>query len=817
MKNMRSLCKVLCASIAGLLLAGLAFSPSWAGNPRIVDPGSGPTIWQNGVAPYNLDQGPLGVLDEATITQMVVDGFAAWEAVPSSTLTVLNNGPILLDGVPIDVTFANFMEILFVQDGQSPVIYDDEGLILDALGFSRGVAGVSFVEFFAPDGIHYLENAIVLDGSDVDESGPFTPVGWAGLVVHEQGHHVGLGHSVVNGQAFFFGDPIIGLLDPPPVASLETMYPFIHVNNSAQASPHADDIGILSSLYPEPAFTANAGTIEGTIFNADLVTPLVGANVTVRNLSAPYLDAIASISGSFGFFGGSLGAYSATGLTAGQGYTVAISDIFQGGFSSIVTSPLPGPDEFYNGADESNDPDRDIETDFVAVVAQAGVPVSGIDILINSASSVRILTDPSALDPPDDGAVSGFAVPPEIDIRRVDARFDDTDADGSLDTLFVNIDVVGPLGARNSVFRFQLDFGEPQRSRRSRFLSLKDQTMEPGTEGRTTADVTLELKFAPQGAVFSGLPTLADRSTFDTAARVVSFVASVDEIFAGATQEQLDAANNFDGTFTFLGFTHSMLRNKVDRVPDTNDNDDPSIVQETSRFTFTPFPIIQTHLGSVPRGTLIGIDESTGRAISIGNTGFSSFSDLALSEDGRLFGSLGFGGDGGLIEIDPNTGSSFFVGPSGFPTLPALDFAPPGSVWDGSLIGVGSDLLGENVILLVINTVTGEGSPIGPINVPFVDCIVFTDDGRLFGTGFVDDQSVLIEIDPVTGAGQIIAPIPAFTVVGLEVASDGSLIGSVGGLGPQPGAIVRIDTATGATTLIGPTGFTPVSGLTRLP
>ena len=790
--------------ILGSWLLACGISLAHAGNPFNVNSVSGPVTWQDGIVPFNTDLGPLGILDNATATRMVRDGFATWQSLPVS-ISVRDQGPILLNGAPVDVTFDNFQSILFQRDGQSPVIFDHDGRIMDALGVG-GFAGFSFNEYFTPDGQHYLERAILLDGRDIDADGPFTPVGWQGLVTHEEGHHLGLAHSVVNAQAYFFGDPIIGL-PPPPASSLETMYPFLLVNDPSQASPHKDDISMLSLLYPVVNIAPGAGAIDGTITSADLVHPLRGVNVTARNLADPYNDAVASISGAFQFFFNApsppSGEYRLGGLTPGAAYSVAISSIDHGAFSQPVISPLPGPDEFYNGANESNDSDRDVPTDLVPVVPPAGATVEGIDIIINAPSSARILSDPNSLTPPDDSQVSGFAVPPEIDIRRVDARFLDQDGNGSQETLVVRVDVVGPLGANNSEFRFQIDFGEPQKIGRQ-LLSLADQTVEPGTKGIPTADVSLRLSFDSQGPHFSGLPGLADRSGVDPTAGEIVFVASVDEILAQATQEQLDAANNFDGKFT-------------DRAPDTNDNSNPSIVQETSRFTFTPFGVHPTHLGSVPNGTLIAVDEISARAIRIGNIGVASFSDLALSSDGRLYGSLGFGGGGRIVRIDPTTAQRTDVGFSGFSAVPALDFAPPGTQFAGTLFGTGAAGSDPNYFLIAINQSTGQGTPIGRIGVPFVDSIVFTDDGRLFGAGFISGVGgVLIQIDPNTGAGRVIGP-TGFSVSGLEVTTDGALLGSLGGVDPQSGGLVRIDPATGAGTFIGLTGFSPVSGLTKLP
>ena len=149
--------------------------------------------------------------------------------------------------------------------------------------------------------------------------------------------------------------------------------------------------------------------------------------------------------------------------------------------------------------------------------------------------------------------------------------------------------------------------------------------------------------------------------------------------------------------------------------------------------------------------------------------------------------------------------------------MPALDFAPPGTPFSGTLFGTGAVGSDTNYFLVTIDQATGRATPVGRIGIPFVDAIVFADDGRLFGAGFISGVgSVLIEIDPATGAGRVIGPI-GFAVSGLEVSGFGGLIGSLGGTDAAAGSLVRIDPFSGAGTLIGPTGFSPVSGLTRLP
>ena len=76
------------------------------------------------------------------------------------------------------------------------------------------------------------------------------------------------------------------------------MYPFLFINGG-QATPHADDIAIFSTLYPEPAFAATTGTITGNIVAPNNTTPLTGVNVIARNIANPYDDAVSAISSDF--------------------------------------------------------------------------------------------------------------------------------------------------------------------------------------------------------------------------------------------------------------------------------------------------------------------------------------------------------------------------------------------------------------------------------------------------------------------------------------------------------------------------------------
>ena len=145
--------------------------------------------------------------------------------------------------------------------------------------------------------------------------------------------------------------------------------------------------------------TMDEATITGTIFLADGLTELTGANVIARNIANPFGDAISAISGDFtqGQLGPD-GIYTLNGLTPGADYAVYVDQILAGGFSTPDggTIILPGPEEFWN-LNESADPNIDDPCDFTALNSPAG-GFEIADVIFNSSGGVLPLGDDDAVE-----------------------------------------------------------------------------------------------------------------------------------------------------------------------------------------------------------------------------------------------------------------------------------------------------------------------------------------------------------------------------------------------------------------------------------
>jgi len=383
--NRKHTTSILTALLFTLVLLVTA-APAFAGGPLANCQSGVPFLWPNGGQniEYNVDQGNLGPLTGAQGKQVVGDSFQVWEDIPSSTLSYLE-GPML--AVDIDIT--NFGPIFNppAPNGLSEIVFDDTGAIFNLLfGPGSGVLGFAGPDFGDPSTCELLEGSAFLNGPAFTDL-----VAAADIIVHELGHFNNFAHSVVNGQ-IFIGDTSGPTPDNtfgfPAITDVETMYPFYFGPGSGTQTVEADDIAIASTMYPEATFFASTGTISGTIFSPNGTTKETGVNVIARNLADPFNDAVSALSSDFTDSTAQsdpvVGTYTLNGLMPGASYALYVDEVLAGGFSTQIRSPLPGPEEFWNGASESNDPTTDDPLDFQPISVAAGSPVAGIDVIFNT-------------------------------------------------------------------------------------------------------------------------------------------------------------------------------------------------------------------------------------------------------------------------------------------------------------------------------------------------------------------------------------------------------------------------------------------------
>jgi len=164
--------------------------------------------------------------------------------------------------------------------------------------------------------------------------------------------------------------------------------------------------------------------------------------------------------------------------------------------------------------------------------------------------------------------------------------------------------------------------------------------------------------------------------------------------------------------------------------------------------------------------------------------------------------------------IDHFTSTSTEVGSLEEWSVEAMDYGPDGFLY--ASVQAGCWVHGNADTLAIIDPETLTVFPIGSIGFDDVDALAFSPSGELFAVSMAFEA--LIRIDPATGAGSMVGPLTGLvgTFLGaIAFRRDGILYGidmedSNGG----PSNLYTIDTGSGAATLVGPLGFDSVEGMT---
>jgi hypothetical protein len=206
-------------------------------------------------------------------------------------------------------------------------------------------------------------------------------------------------------------------------------------------------------------------------------------------------------------------------------------------------------------------------------------------------------------------------VPRAVDMAQVASRLDLCDFEctggakvccsptlaGGEPALVVTIDVLGNESGQRldqGTFELNIDFGEPV-SVAGEPISLLDAVDEPGVAGHQTQDVVIAAKFSQAAQSrgrgrfgmhgnFNGLARVENLSRVNQVDGTVEFVVPLLELTETANPAQRAAAGLDQEPLAtlqlLLWFSARAEGNEIDRMPNTDDNENPTIVKEVLPF-----------------------------------------------------------------------------------------------------------------------------------------------------------------------------------------------------------------------------------------
>ena len=381
--------RVICTALA---LLGLTL---FAGGP--IDRAADGTPSRHDISKplvYNLDPGELNAtFSHAQVKSWVQAEFNDWQNIPGTSLTITEGEEFGEDITSLD-QLNNALNA-----GQNPVGFDETGSIYEDFGLEgSGVLAFAATVPAEPQNGTYFGMFAVIGGQATTNA---SEDALRSTILHEIGHALGLGHSVVGG-ALFEAVNEYHEFGTVPAAAVETMY--FRETFSSTHELKQDDISGYLELYGTTAQgNAQSGAISGTIYMADGGEPADGVNVIVHDRSGGR-DTVFVNSASTISWGNNVGRYQILGLPPGE-YSVEVYDIGRsagGRYSQPIRTnfdhfldpdntflgDFPGVAEFYNTG-ESHRPELDDPDAFTTVTVTAGATQDGIDILFNRDANVK--------------------------------------------------------------------------------------------------------------------------------------------------------------------------------------------------------------------------------------------------------------------------------------------------------------------------------------------------------------------------------------------------------------------------------------------
>lgn len=265
--------------------------------------------------------GNLGALSHDDAVALVDKLFQVWENVPTANVRYQRAGDIQPTGAYAGGAITSAQQFNDVagscsngvngnkSNRQSPIIFDADGSLFTALGYSKGVIGFAGPCVLSGTTGHIVSGLAALNGKWIDgnaTNGELTQAQFNEAFVHEFGHFSGLDHSQINIEVL--GQQLDNC-DPADLAGLPIMFPFaycqarVDANNIPVLAP--DDIAWISRLYPETVnnppsqipFSSQYTTISGTIFFSDATSEVQGVNIIAHDATDSKGKAFSVVSG----------------------------------------------------------------------------------------------------------------------------------------------------------------------------------------------------------------------------------------------------------------------------------------------------------------------------------------------------------------------------------------------------------------------------------------------------------------------------------------------------------------------------------------
>ncbi len=384
-----------------MMVTGGMILSAQAGGPLVLQ-GNTPVLWHSSSYPivYAIDPGNLGPVSHAEAALLVERAFMTWQSVPSAFIQ-FQSGPDL----PVDITGGNFQIFLDGQYSGNPIVFDEDGSIIQAL-FGEG-AEKDYFGFANPvrfSGYRITAAQAVFNGSilgpDASRTDSLFPT-----ILHELGHFIGLDHSQLfrhlAGNGVGWDDVFV------PV-----MLPTSTDDESYRVRLTDEDRFTLASLYPASGRYKQTGFIQGRVQRAGQDLP--GINVIARLVGAVTSQTYTTVTGTFSL---NRGDFEFRGLPPGD-YQVYIEpmDPFYWGSSSVgryagsamdrsFTSPPPA--QYYHAGDGT--PSRN---EWSPVSVQAAQTITGIqfETLPYNAPRDEMYTQLLGYNHPEAGAVPAFGL-----------------------------------------------------------------------------------------------------------------------------------------------------------------------------------------------------------------------------------------------------------------------------------------------------------------------------------------------------------------------------------------------------------------------